>query len=138
MELFPDPVQWAVLPERDTVADSRGIVDGMGKIVKKGEMTKTGIDALDLVGKPGEVLVYVFYDIENDRIRNRTARACKDYGLERTQFSGFIGYLSRNRREELAVKLRDILGKNNGKILIQPVCEKDFRQYREYIHYEDN
>ena len=80
-------------------------------------MIKTGIDALDLIGRPGEVLVYV----------------CKDFGLERTQFSGFVGYLSRNKREEMAIKLRDELGKNNGKILIQPVCEKDFREYKEYL-----
>ncbi len=109
----------------------------MGKIVKKDQMVKTGINALDLVGRPGEVLVYVFYDIEDDKIRTRAARVCKDYGLERTQFSGFMGYLSTNRREEMAIKLRDVLGKNNGKILIQPVCEKDFRQHREYIHYEE-
>ncbi len=109
----------------------------MGKIVKKDQMIKTGIDALDLVGRPGEVLVYVFYDIVEDKIRNRAARACKDYGLERTQFSGFVGYLSKNKREEMAIKLRDIIEDNNGKILIQPVCEKDFREYREYIHYEE-
>lgn len=106
----------------------------MGRIVKKGEMIKTGIDALDLVGRPGEVLVYVFYDIQNDRIRDKAAKTCRNWGLERTQFSGFIGYLSRNRREELTIKLKDVLGKNDGKILIQPVCEKDFREYKEFIH----
>ena len=109
----------------------------MGKIIKKDQMIKTGLDALDLIGKPGEVLVYVFYDIEKDKIRNRAARVCKDFGLERTQFSGFIGYLSKNKREEIGIKLRDLLGENNGKILIQPVCEKDFREHREYIYYEE-
>ncbi|MGD9158087.1 MAG: CRISPR-associated endonuclease Cas2 [Desulfobacteraceae bacterium] len=109
----------------------------MGKIVKRNDMIKTGLDALDMIGKPGEVLVYVFYDIEKDKIRNRTVKVCKDFGLERTQFSGFIGYLSKNKREELGIKLRDLLGENNGKILIQPVCEKDFREHREYIFYEE-
>jgi CRISPR-associated protein Cas2 len=109
----------------------------MGKIVKKQELVRTGIDALDLVGRAGEVLTYVFYDIDNDKIRNRVASICKDYGLERIQFSGFIGYLSRNRREELAVKLRDAISSSTGKILIQPVCEKDFREYREFINVEE-
>lgn len=109
----------------------------MGKVVKKDEMIKTGIDALDLVGRPGEILVYVFYDIQQDKIRNRAAQVCKDFGLERTQFSGFVGYLTRNRREEMAIKLRDVLGENNGKILIQPVCEKDFREYKEYIYFDE-
>lgn len=109
----------------------------MGKIVKKEDMIKTGLGALDLIGRPGEVMVYVFYDIEKDKIRNRVAKVCKDFGLERTQFSGFIGYLSKNRREEVGIQLRDLLGENNGKILIQPVCEKDFRQHKEYIYYEE-
>ncbi|MFO8091368.1 MAG: CRISPR-associated endonuclease Cas2 [Desulfatiglandaceae bacterium] len=109
----------------------------MAKIVKKQDMIKTGMDALDLIGKPGEVLVYVFYDIQDDRVRIRAARVCKDYGLERIQFSGFVGYLSRNRREELGVKIRDIISGSNGKVLIQPVCEKDFREFREYMHFEE-
>lgn len=112
-------------------------MSGVGKIVKKEELVRTGIDALDLIGRPGEVLTYIFYDIEKDKIRNRVSSVCKDYGLERIQFSGFIGYLSRNKREELAIKLRDELMDSNGKILIQPVCEKDFRQYREFINMEE-
>jgi CRISPR-associated protein Cas2 len=109
----------------------------MTKIIKKEDLVKTGIEALDLIGRPGEGIVYVFYDIEDDKIRAKTAETCKDFGLQRTQFSGFIGYMSRNRREEMAIKLRDLLGENNGKILIQPVCEKDFREYKEYIHYDE-
>ncbi len=109
----------------------------MGRIVKKTELTKTGIEGLDLVGRPGEVLTYVFYDIENDKIRTRVGSVCKDYGLERIQFSGFIGYLSRNRREEMAAKLRDKMEGSNGKVLIQPVCEKDFREYKEFISIQE-
>ncbi len=105
----------------------------MGKAVKKGELVKTGLEGLDLAGRPGEVITYVFFDIQEDKIRTRVGSACKNYGLERIQFSGFIGYLSLNRREELGVKVRDLLAEGNGKILIQPVCEKDFRQYREFV-----
>jgi CRISPR-associated protein Cas2 len=109
----------------------------VGKIVKRNELVKTGIDALDLAGKPGEIVTYVFYDITADKIRNKVGNVCKDYGLERIQFSGFIGYLSRNKREELAIKLRDTLEETDGKILIQPVCEKDFRLYREYVSLDE-
>ena len=109
----------------------------MAKIVKKQDMIKTGMDALDLIGRPGEVLVYVFYDIQEDKVRTRAARVCKDYGLERIQFSGFVGYLTKNRREEMGVKIRDIISGSNGKVLIQPVCEKDFREFREYMHFEE-
>jgi CRISPR-associated protein Cas2 len=110
----------------------------MGKIVKKEAMIKTGIAALDLVGRPGEVITYVFYDIEDDRVRQRAAHVCKDFGLERTQFSGFLGYLSRNKREEMGIRLKDVLGEKNGKILIQPVCEKDFREFKELICFDED
>lgn len=109
----------------------------MGRAIRKDELVRTGIDALDLVGRPGEIVTYVFYDIEKDKIRNRVGSMCRNYGLERIQFSGFIGYLSKNKREELAVRLKDILSNSPGKILIQPVCEKDFREYKELISSEE-
>lgn len=105
----------------------------VGRVVKRNDLVKIGIEALDLFFRPGEIVTYVFYDIDKEKIRNRVASICKNYGLQRIQFSGFIGYLSKNRREELAVRLKDSLCGCTGKVLIQPVCEKDFREYREFI-----
>lgn len=75
----------------------------------------------------GELRTFVIYDIQDDRIRNRLGETCKDYGLSRIQYSGFMGSLSRNMREELCLKLRDALGEKAGKILVLPICEKDAR-----------
>lgn len=74
-----------------------------------------------------EVTTYVLYDIPDDAVRTKIAEVCKDYGLERIQFSAFSGALTRNKREELFLRLRDTLGIRSGKILLQPVCEKDIR-----------
>lgn len=74
-----------------------------------------------------EVSTYVLYDIPDDGIRTKIADVCKDYGLERIQFSAFYGSLTRNKREELFLRLGDVLGERPGKILLQPVCEKDIR-----------
>ena len=76
---------------------------------------------------------FVFYDIEIDRIRNRVSEICKDYGLERIQFSGFAGRLNRNKREELFLKMTNVIKEGSGKILVLPVCEKDFKNILEYI-----
>lgn len=35
--------------------------------------------------------VLLIYDIENDRVRGKIADACIDYGLDRVQFSAFVG-----------------------------------------------
>jgi CRISPR-associated protein Cas2 len=69
----------------------------------------------------------VIYDIQDDRTRTRISEACLDYGLERIQFSAFQGRLTRNRREELFLRLQAILEERPGKILVQPVCEKDLK-----------
>lgn len=75
-----------------------------------------------------ELSTYVLYDIPDDGLRTRVSETCKDYGLERVQFSAFLGPLTRNKREELFLRLSDELGGQAGKILVQPVCEKDRRQ----------
>lgn len=70
----------------------------------------------------------VLYDIRDDRLRTRVSEACLDYGLERIQYSAFQGQLSRNKRQELFLRLKVILEDNAGKVLVQPVCEKDVRE----------
>lgn len=67
--------------------------------------------------------VLVLYDITVDRIRNRVINACKDYGLERIQFSCFMGDLTNNYIDELSIKLERILGKYEGRIHIFPFAE---------------
>ena len=74
--------------------------------------------------------VVVFYDIQLDRLRTRISETCLDYGLERVQYSAFCGKLTRNKREELFLRLTSILEDKPGKILMQPVCEKDLKSAR--------
>jgi hypothetical protein len=55
-----------------------------------------------------ELTTLVIYDIEDDWARTRVSEACKDFGLERFQYSCFRGLLSRNKREELFERFRGI------------------------------
>ncbi len=52
-----------------------------------------------------ELSTLVIYDIEDDRARMRVSEACKDFGLERLQYSCFRGMLSANKREELLERM---------------------------------
>jgi CRISPR-associated protein Cas2 len=74
-----------------------------------------------------EVSLVLLYDIEDDRLRSRVADVCMDYGLERIQFSAFFGKLNRNRRQELALRVRNELGDESGRVRIIPVCEQDLK-----------
>lgn len=75
--------------------------------------------------KAQEVLTLVIYDVEDDRIRLKIAKACRDYGLEHVQYSAFRGALSATLRKELFAKLKDALADRPGRILVVPLCEKD-------------
>ena len=77
-------------------------------------------------GKPRDVpRTLVLYDIEEDRLRNRVVNICKDYGLQRIQYSVFLGRLNRNRREALCRRLQAELAGTNSRVRVQPICEKD-------------
>ncbi len=81
-----------------------------------------------------ELLTFVVYDIQDDRIRLRVANVCKDYGLTHIQYSAFCGPLDGNRRGELFAKLSDTLGSAIGKILVVPVCQKDVQLRRMVVN----
>lgn len=78
------------------------------------------------VGKAEHHLL-VFYDVENDRIRTKVSETCLGYGLDRIQFSAFLGKLNRNRRQELAMRLRNEIGDESGRIHMIPLCDDDHR-----------
>lgn len=75
----------------------------------------------------------VVYDIPNDRARGKIADACQDYGLDRIQYSAFLGDLQRTHQEELFKKIVAKLGECAGKVHLFTICEKDWRLRLEII-----
>jgi len=69
----------------------------------------------------------LIYDVPDDALRYRVAEACLDYGLRRVQYSAFVGELSRNRQEEVLLRLRRLIGARPARVQLVPVCEKDLR-----------
>ena len=74
----------------------------------------------------------IIYDIPNDRLRNKVADICLDYGLDRIQFSAFLGKLSRNHQEELMLKVEMRMEDNPGNIQLIPICAKDWAERMSY------
>ena len=70
----------------------------------------------------------LMYDISHDGTRTKVADACLDYGLDRVQYSAFVGNISRNLQEELMLKVRKLLGKRDGRIWLIPICHKDWQK----------
>ncbi len=56
----------------------------------------------------------IVYDITDDSIRNRVSNKLKDYGLERIQYSAFVGELQPRRYRSLVGELKKIISKAKG------------------------
>lgn len=70
----------------------------------------------------------VIYDISHDGTRYKVAEVCLDYGLDRVQYSAFLGRLSRNHQEELMLRVEERMGKHGGDIQLIPICAKDWKK----------
>lgn len=82
------------------------------------------------------MICLVVYDITDDRVRNRVAEVCQDYGLDRIQYSAFLGELSRNHQEELFLRAKKCLGKKGGNVQLFPICKSDWEQRLVWIQEE--
>ncbi|MFN3849606.1 MAG: CRISPR-associated endonuclease Cas2 [Spirosomataceae bacterium] len=68
------------------------------------------------------MIVIACYDIENDKIRERVANKLLDFGLERIQFSVFVGPLNRFQFQKLRIAIEKILsGYPKSNLLIIPL-----------------
>ena len=74
----------------------------------------------------------VIYDVVSQKVRNRVVDVCKDYGLERFQYSAFRGRLSRNKAEELWERVLEVVEGCIVRILMVQLCEEDARGLRSF------
>jgi CRISPR-associated protein Cas2 len=71
------------------------------------------------------MLVWVIYDISENRIRSRVAKLCKNYGLFRVQKSAFLGDLNRNQSDSLALECEAVIEESDS-VYVFPMCEDCF------------
>ncbi|EHP85067.1 CRISPR-associated endonuclease Cas2 [Methanotorris formicicus] len=64
-------------------------------------------------------MIYVIYDISDDKIRKRVSDKCLNYGLLRIQKSVFAGSLNKNRIDELRVFCENIIEENDKVYIIR-------------------
>ncbi len=71
------------------------------------------------------MLVWVIYDISENRIRSRVAKICKNYGLFRVQKSAFLGDLNKNEADSLGLECEAIVAGSDS-VYVFPMCEECF------------
>jgi len=74
------------------------------------------------------MLYVVTYDIpqEYNPLRTRIVAVLKNYGLERLQYSVFIGRLTPNQVETVSMHLADIVAPIEADVRIFQVCDRCF------------
>ena len=76
------------------------------------------------------VLVWIVYDIVEDKIRNKIAKECKKYGLVRVQKSVFLGQLKSNRFDELSEKCLSLIDEEDDSVDLFTFCQEDCRKIK--------
>ena len=73
------------------------------------------------------MILWVLYDIENDRARNRVAKICKQSGLYRVQYSCFLGTMDAQEKDILELRIVDEINTNTDKVYIFPMSKPELR-----------
>ena len=74
-----------------------------------------------------DVRYLVIYDITDDNLRNLVSETLKDYGLQRIQYSAFVGALRHDELNSLITELRPLIGDAIENVQIYPICDICFR-----------
>ncbi len=80
--------------------------------------------------RQSDKLVWVIYDIVNDKTRTQIAKTCKNKGRYRVQKSAFLGTLNKNQIDELKIMCEDIINTEEDSVYIFPMCEDDFKKVK--------
>lgn len=73
------------------------------------------------------MICVVVYDVPDDAARLKVAETCLDYGLQRIQYSTFLGEMNTTRQVEMLLKIKAKLRGRPANVQVFPLCERDVR-----------
>ena len=73
------------------------------------------------------MIIWVLYDIENDKARGKVAKYCKQAGLYRVQYSCFLGSIDVSRKDQLALQIEEQIDLGKDKVYIFPMSKKELK-----------
>ena len=72
--------------------------------------------------------ILVFYDIIENKTRNKIIRYLFNLGFQRIQFSVFLGDISKKKFKNLSLNINKIIDSKKDSVYIFNLCEKDFNK----------
>jgi CRISPR-associated protein Cas2 len=74
------------------------------------------------------MLIWILYDIEKNKSRNKVAKICLQTGLYRVQYSCFLGTLNRSELDSLSIQIEDLIDEEKDKVYIFPMSKTEMQQ----------
>ena len=73
------------------------------------------------------MIAWVLYDIEDDKVRTKVAKLCKQAGLYRVQFSVFLGSIDTNQKDTLELQIAELIDEETDSIYIFPMSKSELK-----------
>jgi CRISPR-associated protein Cas2 len=74
------------------------------------------------------MIIWVLYDVVDNKARTKVAKYCKQAGLYRVQFSCFLGTLTPNQKDTLQLRLAALIDEETDRIYIFPMNKSELQQ----------
>jgi len=74
------------------------------------------------------MIIWVLYDIENDKARGKVAKRCLQAGLYRVQKSVFLGTLDTHQKDTLQLQIEELIDESRDSVYIFPMSRDELRQ----------
>ena len=74
------------------------------------------------------MLVWVMYDIADDKIRRKAIKICKNVGLYRVQKSIFLGDIEENDFDEVKLRREDTVDLKNDSVYVFTMSKKELNK----------
>ncbi len=74
------------------------------------------------------MIIWVLYDIKENKTRNLVAKFCKQAGLYRVQYSVFLGTLDENEKDTLQLEIEEVIDEDTDSVYIFPMNKSELRQ----------
>lgn len=71
-------------------------------------------------------LVWVIYDIVEDKVRTKIVRICKNAGLYRVQKSVFLGDIGLNARDSIVLEFESLIDPEVDSVYVFPMDKNTF------------
>jgi len=75
-------------------------------------------------------MVWVIYDIVEDKTRSKVAKICLNKGLYRVQKSVFLGTLNANQRDSLSLECEVLIDPEVDSVYVFPMDDASFKKVK--------